>query len=226
MNTDSLSPEEPRRAKRRAYYLANRNKWRGYHRNRTAAAKERKAKKDAEWTKKTWNEPRRVAKRATTKRRYYDRSKAKWRPYHSAYHARNAVARRQRVAHWKRSNPDQVRAQIYRRRALKLNRLHPMHDVEVEIAMFAEIRRLNAETGVRHHLDHIIALSVGGWHHHSNLQILPQKLNEQKHGDPFWEKPGFKSWRDVPDWLWPEKLVPAYRALLEQPLAEIIPMSA
>lgn len=46
--------------------------------------------------------------------------------------------------------------------------------------IYAEARRLTKETGIAHHVDHIIPLAHGGTHHPDNLQILTSSQNVQK----------------------------------------------
>jgi hypothetical protein len=58
--------------------------------------------------------------------------------------------------------------------------------------IYEECQRLSKETGILHHVDHIIPLALGGLHHPSNLQILTAEENLKKgcklisdaHGSP------------------------------------------
>lgn len=99
------------------------------------------------------------------------------------------------------------------RRSRTKSHIHPDHDHSIELALFAECQRLGVETGVMHELDHIIPLWHGGCHHHQNLQPLPRTINKRKGANPTWTMPGYKSWRDVPEYLWPEQLKNQYNAL-------------
>lgn len=105
-------------------------------------------------------------------------------------------------------------AKSLRHVARKLARTHPEHDDAIKIQLCKDAGKLTRETGIKHHIDHIIPLSRGGWHHHLNMQVLPGTLNHQKSANPFWQMPGYKSWRDVPEHLWPVALVEKYRARL------------
>jgi 5-methylcytosine-specific restriction endonuclease McrA len=93
-----------------------------------------------------------------------------------------------------------------RRRARVKNLMHPLHSKEIELEIFKQCQLLNESTGVVHEIDHIIPIKHGGFHHHLNLQILPAVINRKKADKLPWEMEGYKSWRDVPDFLWPDKL--------------------
>jgi hypothetical protein len=116
----------------------------------------------------------------------------------------------ERNKRWKKANPEKVRAFYQRRYGKHKGLLHPMHDRKQEVRLARECIRRKKKTGVAYVVDHIIPLSRGGWHHHLNLQILTRRMNSSKIADPFWEQKGFKSWRDVPVWLWPKQLAKHY----------------
>ncbi len=63
---------------------------------------------------------------------------------------------------------------------------------------------------LRHHVDHIIPLNAGGFHHEKNLQVIPASVNASKRDNPFWTLDGYLSWRDVPSFLWPSGLRQSY----------------
>ena len=46
--------------------------------------------------------------------------------------------------------------------------------------IYEECYRITQETGIPHHVDHIIPLALGGLHHPSNLQILTAEANLKK----------------------------------------------
>lgn len=70
-----------------------------------------------------------------------------------------------------------------KRRAAKLQRTPPWADLDSMRAIYAEANRLTQETGIPHHVDHVIPLQgklVSGLHVHNNLQILTGSENSKK----------------------------------------------
>ncbi|MDQ0571528.1 transcriptional regulator with XRE-family HTH domain [Variovorax paradoxus] len=69
-------------------------------------------------------------------------------------------------------------------RAKALKRMPPWADKKAIKAIYAEARRLTAETGILHQVDHDIPLNgreVSGLHVESNLQVLTHTENSRKH---------------------------------------------
>lgn len=114
---------------------------------------------------------------------------------------------------WSAKYPERRSQRAAKRRALKRSLHHPQHDESVELRLHEEAKRLTAETGIEHHVDHIIPIKHGGFHHHENLQVLPANVNLAKSSTPFWVSSTFKDFRAVPQWLWPEPLVDFYLAM-------------
>lgn len=70
-----------------------------------------------------------------------------------------------------------------KRRAAKLNRTPPWSDLDAMRAIYEQARRLTVETGIQHHVDHVIPLQgkrVSGLHVPGNLQILTGSENSKK----------------------------------------------
>lgn len=70
-----------------------------------------------------------------------------------------------------------------KRRAAMLQRTPPWADLKAIEAVYRDALRLEEETGVRHHVDHVIPLqgrAVSGLHVAANLRALPWKENISK----------------------------------------------
>lgn len=92
-------------------------------------------------------------------------------------------------------------------RALRLNRLHPDHDVEIEKSLYILAKNCEAIFNEPFEIDHILPYDCGGWHHHLNLQVIPKRINRNKFNNPDYECnwPNYKTWRDLPDFLLKDK---------------------
>jgi 5-methylcytosine-specific restriction endonuclease McrA len=73
-----------------------------------------------------------------------------------------------------------INAKTYRYRARKKNQMPNNADNEKILIFYKEAERLTEETGIIHHVDHIIPISKGGLHHQDNLQVLTKKENLSK----------------------------------------------
>lgn len=96
---------------------------------------------------------------------------------------RNAEAARVRRAQWSRDNPDKQNALIAKRRARKLSATPVWADHTLIEAVYAEAQQRQQETGVPHHVDHIVPLAgkyVCGLHVHYNLRAIPAAENYSK----------------------------------------------
>ena len=65
--------------------------------------------------------------------------------------------------------------------------LTPEERKEVD-ALYAEAKRLAEETGLDHHVDHILPMQKGGIHHPINLRVLPGSENCSKGAKIHWEE--------------------------------------
>lgn len=91
---------------------------------------------------------------------------------------------------WKRKNPAKHAAHTMQRKAAKLQRTPAWADTDEIQKFYDEARRISKETGLLHHVDHIVPLqgkNVSGLHVQNNLQVLGAKDNMLKgnrfHGD-------------------------------------------
>ena len=135
-----------------------------------------------------------------------DRVKRNWQDWYSKnkehvveYQRKNVIATANRGKKWREDNPEREkeRNRNYRKnnhahlaakqKARHTRKLHAMPKWADEIAIneiYLRAEILTKETGVKHHVDHIIPLqgkSVCGLHVPSNLQIITATENLQKH---------------------------------------------
>jgi 5-methylcytosine-specific restriction endonuclease McrA len=73
-----------------------------------------------------------------------------------------------------------VNAKTYRYRTRKKDQCPDDADHEKIESFYREAERLTEETGIMHHVDHIVPISKGGQHHHDNLQVLTATENLKK----------------------------------------------
>ena len=110
------------------------------------------------------------------KRRAYDRER-----YRNNPARRDAVKRRFKELNKRR--PEIKNAIIARRRALEKHALVKWADKKKMRAIYAQASRLQRETGVKHHVDHVVPLQsaiVCGLHWEGNLQVLKAADNHAK----------------------------------------------
>ena len=85
------------------------------------------------------------------------------------------------VLDWHSKHPDRVAAIKGKAAALRRGSgTSELYDLELCVAFYREARRRTAETGVRHEVDHTLAISKGGLHCQTNLQVLTQVDNLTK----------------------------------------------
>lgn len=116
-------------------------------------------------------------------RKWYEQNKEQSFAASAAWRARNPEKAKAAVGRWGQANPHKLNAAAARRRAAVLLRTPVWADQSKIEAFYEKAKILTAQTGVEHHVDHIIPLQgdlVSGLHVETNLQILSARLNRSK----------------------------------------------
>lgn len=88
---------------------------------------------------------------------------------------------------WRLTNPDYIQTKNKERHAAKLQRLPKwltLDDLQQIQNIYTECRKISIESGIIHHVDHIIPLQgklVSGFHTPNNLRIVSALENLTKH---------------------------------------------
>lgn len=99
------------------------------------------------------------------------------------FKARNAERITAAHTEWAKRNRDKRRATSAKRKAAKRRAIPAWASIEAIKRIYRLAHELQALTGVRMHVDHIVPLQhelVCGLHCESNLQIIPASFNEAK----------------------------------------------
>ncbi len=85
-------------------------------------------------------------------------------------------------------NPEKIAEKTARRRAVAKKATPSWSIRKNVISFYKEAKRMTLETGIQHHVDHIVPLNgktVCGFHSHTNLRVTTYKENESK-SNRFW----------------------------------------
>ncbi len=114
---------------------------------------------------------------------YYEKNRLKKLENERQRYQRQADAIKERCAQYRMTHPEKIRFWNGSRRALQKSATPDWADREQIAALYREASQRWAETGIPHHVDHIIPLKgkgVCGLHVIANLQILTQAENLRK----------------------------------------------
>lgn len=127
-------------------------------------------------------------------REWRRKNKDRQRELERAYHLRTKAKRNARSISWDLENPHRASERRSQRRAAKLKRVPSWADRAKIAEIYAERKRIELETGLPHHADHMVPLQgkyVSGFHVENNLEILTDEANLRK---------GVAYWPDMPDY--------------------------
>lgn len=165
------------KAKNKAFYAENRE------REKARAAKDKRENAER-------NRLSSAAWRTKNKERHTEMGRA-WRAanlerqmaYRREQHAKTKERANQLAREWKAKNVATCREYTARRVAAKKQAIPGWADIKKTRAVYEEARRLTVETGIPHHVDHIVPLQsdrVCGLHWHGNLKAIPAFDNQSK----------------------------------------------
>jgi 5-methylcytosine-specific restriction endonuclease McrA len=111
---------------------------------------------------------------------YYINNREHLRELGRIHHVEHREANCERARKWAKDNPAKARARGAKRRVSLRSQTPPDADLVKIVAIYEECIRVTEETGIMHHVDHIIPIIEGGLHHEDNLQILTAEENLKK----------------------------------------------
>jgi hypothetical protein len=126
----------------------------------------------------------RIEKARECQRNYYYKNNEKEKYKQSIYREKHAEQERERAKAWRKEHPGECTEQSITKHCRKINRTPAWADIEKIREIYKERTKLTKETGIIHHVDHIIPLkgkTVSGLHVHYNLRIITASENIRKH---------------------------------------------
>jgi len=187
-------PELERKFIRQTYRKKNRKeilerqsaRWKKTLETETKEEKQARVKEkkeyDREYLQRVKNEPWYVARIKREREKYRGEGRKDW---DTKYRKNNKKSIASSNKKWGKKKGKGYFAQIAsKRRGIKANAVLPSTDFKKIEKMHRQCRKLSKETGIEHHVDHIIAMAIGGAHHQDNLRIITAEENLRK-GDSY-----------------------------------------
>lgn len=111
------------------------------------------------------------------------------------YRQNNRSACNARIRNWKSRNQHKLNAYGRKRKSMKNNAAPRWANQEIIFSIYENARKLSAETGIPHHVDHIVPLvdrksRVCGLHCEQNLRVITKQENLEKNSH---------RWPDMPE---------------------------
>lgn len=107
-----------------------------------------------------------------------------------------------------KNNRDKFHIKESIRRARKIENTHELFNPKIHNVYYHMRLRLEKCLGIKYHIDHILPLAKGGYHHHLNLQVIPSDLNSEKNDNLYFKHPSLVHWTELPDWLLDRVVLP------------------
>lgn len=121
------------------------------------------------------------------RQKYYWRNKEACLLRMKKWYLSNTEKAKEKAKRWAAENPDKAKAnsqaKVSLRRARKGQATPPWADLAAIKAIYAKRHRLQARTGCKFHVDHVVPLkgrNACGLHVPGNLRVVPAKLNWSK----------------------------------------------
>lgn len=131
---------------------------------------------------KAWYKKNKEHKNAKSKE-WHEANKEQHNATNAEWQRENKDAVKKIQRRYIKNNPDKNLANSIRYRAAKYQRTPAWADNAKIEAFYTEAKRLEQETGIEYHVDHIIPLKgklVSGLHVENNLQVIPANENLSK----------------------------------------------
>lgn len=152
---------------------------RAYGRKRTSTPEFKKRR--SAYDRNLWETQR--EKIRTKNQNYYAKNADSVNAQKRGYWAENIESMKAARRAWHENNRHVMRHHVAKRKAQKIKATPPWADMDKIRAVYAEADRTTQETGILHHVDHMVPLIhplVCGLHVHYNLRPLPAMDNIRK----------------------------------------------